>query len=247
MIELKLEVQLENIRTSTHFPHNGGQSSVIDLVFLHVGPTRATIRIGDKGPSDHCFISTVISFEFLLEPGPKWIKSGSDKESKFLNLVSDCLSSLSIPTDDGEVSMVVFHVADTVVSAWSLVAKASRVCMHSNSWWSEDCAHTKRIVLKVNTKLNWTALNKATKCAKWKFFDNHIAEISEKTKRPWDLMDCIRPWKMPPMEAITFKGRPCLSLDAVWSTLHTTFNLALDWDTDVLQVFPGLPVRDEHS
>ena len=51
---------------------------------------------------------------------------------------------------------------------------------------------------------------------------------------------------MPPMKAITFKGRPCLSSGVVWSTLHTTFNSALDQDTDVLQVFPGLPVRDEH-
>ena len=50
---------------------------------------------------------------------------------------------------------------------------------------------------------------------------------------------------MLPMEAITFKGRPCLSLDVVWSALHTTFNSAIDQDTDVLWVFPGLLVRDE--
>ena len=79
---------------------------------------------------------------------------------------------------------MVFRVADVVASAWSLVAKASRVCMHSKSWWSEDCVHAKRIALKVNTKSNWIALNKATKRAKRKFFDNHIAEISEKTRRP---------------------------------------------------------------
>ena len=48
------------------------------------------------------------------------------------------------------------------------------------------------------------------------------------------------------MEAITFKGQPCLSSDAVWSTLHTMFNSALDWDTDVSWVFSGLLVRDEH-
>ena len=117
--------------------------------------------------------------------------------------------------------------------------------MRSKSWWSEDCARAKRIALKVNTKNNWIALNKAIKCAKWKFFDNCIAEISEKTRRPWDLMDWVGPQKMPPMEAITFRGRPCLSLDAVWSALHTTFNSAADQDTDVIWVFPGLPVRDE--
>ena len=117
--------------------------------------------------------------------------------------------------------------------------------MRSKSWWSEDCARAKRIALKVNTKNNWIALNKATKRAKRKFFDDRIAEISEKTKRPWDLMDWVGPRKMPPMEAITFKGQPCLSSDAVWSALHTTFSSAADRDTDVIWVFPGLPVRDE--
>ena len=59
-------------------------------------------------------------------------------------------------------------------------------------------------------------------------------------------MDWVGLRKMPLMEAITFEGRPCLSLDAVWSALHTTFNSAMDRDTDMIQVFPDLPVRDEH-
>ena len=141
---------------------------------------------------------------------------------------------------------VVSCVVDAVVSAWSLVTKAIRVCMRLKSWWSEDCAHTKRIALKVNTKNSQIALNKVTKHIKWKFFNNCITEISKKTKRPWDLMDWVGPQKMPPMEAITFKGQPCLSSDVVWSVLHTMFNSALDWDTNVLQVFSGLPVRDKH-
>ena len=41
----------------------------------------------------------------------------SDEESEFLDLVSDRLSSLSIPTDDGEVSTVVFRLVDAVASA----------------------------------------------------------------------------------------------------------------------------------
>ena len=161
-IELGLEVQLGNVRTPTHFSYYGGRSSVIDLVFLRAGPTRATVRVDNRGPSDHCFVSTVIPFGFSLKPGPKQTKPGSDEESEFLGLVSDRLSSLSIPTDDGEVSVVVSHVVDAVASAWSLVAKASRVCMCLKSWWLEDCTHAKCIALKVNTKNNWITLNKAT-------------------------------------------------------------------------------------
>ena len=59
-------------------------------------------------------------------------------------------------------------------------------------------------------------------------------------------MDWIGPQKMPSMEAITFKGWPCLSSDVIWSTLHTTFDSALDRDTNVSWVFPGLVIRDKH-
>ena len=102
-------------------------------MFLQVGPTRATVRVGNKGPSDHCFVSTVITFGFSLEPGPERIKPGLEEESEFLGLVADCLSSLPIPMNDGEVSMVVSCMADAVASAWSLVTKTSRVCIRLKS------------------------------------------------------------------------------------------------------------------
>ena len=69
-----------------------------------------------------------------------------------------------------------------------------------------DCAHAKCIALKMNIMNNWIVLNKMTKCVKWKFFNDHIAEISEKTKRLWDFIDWVGSWKMPPMKAITFKS-----------------------------------------
>ena len=42
-VKLGLEVQLGTIRTPTHFSYNGERPSVINLVFLHTGPTRATV------------------------------------------------------------------------------------------------------------------------------------------------------------------------------------------------------------
>ena len=66
-----------------------------------MGPTKATVCIDDRGPSDHCFVSTVIFFGFSLEPGLERIKPGLDEESEFLGLVSNCLSFLSISFDDG--------------------------------------------------------------------------------------------------------------------------------------------------
>ena len=49
-------------------------------------------------------------------------------------------------------------------------------------------------------------------------------------------MNWINKWKLPAVEAIKYKGQPCLTLESLWGALHTTFNTALhrQVDTNVL-------------
>jgi hypothetical protein len=80
---------------------------------------------------------------------------------------------------------------------------------------------------------NWMAFKKATCKAKRKHFDECIEEIAHTNLQPWDLMDWVGPCKTPPVEAISYQGVPCTSLDQLWNTLHSTFNSALDRPIDL--------------
>ena len=51
--------------------------------------------------------------------------------------------------------------------------------------------------------------------------------------RPWDLMDWVGPRKTPPVEAISYQGVPCTSVDMLWNALHSTFNSAMDRPIDL--------------
>jgi hypothetical protein len=46
-------------------------------------------------------------------------------------------------------------------------------------------------------------------------------------------MDWVSPCKTPPVKAILYQGVPCISLDQLWNTLHSTFNSALDRPIDL--------------
>jgi hypothetical protein len=114
------------------------------------------------------------------------IKQDSEEEEEFLRLVAE---GISPPSGDGAVGMVVTAIANVIVDAWLSEASDSRVSRCLKSWWTADCMHAKWIAKKMNTKDNWLALKKATVQAKRAFFDKKILHISEKTRRPWDLMD----------------------------------------------------------
>src|SRR5215216_3880391 len=46
-------------------------------------------------------------------------------------------------------------------------------------------------------------------------------------------MDWVGPRKAPPVEAISYQGEPCNSLDQLWNALHSTFNSAMDRPVDL--------------
>ncbi|KAF9254119.1 hypothetical protein L218DRAFT_887054, partial [Marasmius fiardii PR-910] len=71
------------------------------------------------------------------------------------------------------------------------------------------------------------------KSSKREFFDEWIKEIATTNARPWDLMSWIQQRKLPPTDAISFKGVPCRTLDDLWSALHRTYNAAAEREVDL--------------
>lgn len=134
----------------------------------------------------------------------------------------------------------------SVSRAWDSHSKEFTISAQSRKYWNNECQATLAKYHADGTVQNWKAFHKVIKNTKCKFFDSHIKEIADTTKRPWDLMEWVKERKNPPCEAIQFNGRPCHELSDLWDTLHNTYNAASDWavEVDMLDELPDKQVRD---
>ena len=77
-----------------------------------------------------------------------------------------------------------------------------------------------------NSSEAWKAFKATTKRSKREFFDNHIKEIAETNKRPWNLKSWTGPCSVPSLERVSYRGKPCTSEGELFSALHSTFTSA---------------------
>lgn len=99
----------------------------------------------------------------------------------------------------------------------------------SAEWWNEVLAQYQSSL----EKDDWKAFCMACKAAKRRFFEMCIEDIAYSNKCPWDLMNWIQKCKLPAVEALSYQGTPCNTLDSLWDTLHRTYNPASGREHDL--------------
>ena len=214
-------------------------NSVLDLMFLWFGsPELDSHHISPENwlSSDHTPLSVEIPIIEEFFPTSKFmIPPKSDHEKAFIDEVISNFKSLNTNDMDDIVKLdcVVKGIGHIINQAWKDNAKKSRISKHSKQWWSDKCSQALNNYRNSRSLENWKNFKNVIKNVKRLYFDDKIQEIANKRKSPWELTSWINRWQLPVTEAIKHNGQPCLSLESLWDALHSTFNIAQNWQTNI--------------
>ena len=104
---------------------------------------------------------------------------------------------------------------------------------YSKIWWNKDCRQSLNIYRKSRYLDDWKLFKKIIKTTKRVFFNTKIQEVANKSCGSWELINQVNKHKLSAIEAIKYDNQPCLSLDSLWNTLHSSFNTALHCQVDI--------------
>jgi len=176
----------------THYPANGDNPSIIDLVFLPGNDEESIISIGKCGESDHCSFFVELRFPILTGNKPPSIKAGSEADAKFTSDIMDGLNviaGLAKPQSHDDIIHIMTLISECFAKAWEAHATPSWTSVRSKGWWDKSCAEAwSRYRESDCSSDEWCNMQRTMKTAKRKYFNDKIESIADHNKRPWDLM-----------------------------------------------------------
>ena len=157
------------------------------------------------------------------------IPKNSEEEAVFVKEATTIIKNLDTSnlTDSDRLKDVVNLFASKIKQVWVKNAKQTNIMKHSKKWWSEKCNQS---LDKYRTSRNledWKSFKKVVKNTKRVFFDIKIQEIANKSQGSWELINWVNKRKLPVIKAIKYDNQPYLTLNSLWNTLHSSFNMAL--------------------
>ncbi|KAF8955880.1 hypothetical protein BDZ97DRAFT_1672757, partial [Flammula alnicola] len=218
----------------THIPRDPTKrKTVIDLAFV---PPNQVVRFSPEGRGSpilhHAPIPISITLDISPAPlGAVRMSLPTDDVPAFINSISSGLRAID-PTaplnTEEQIEAAAQAVALVFSSAWDSHAKESFVTRRSKPWWTQECSDALGTFRRSRLPEDWKSFRKVIRDVKREFFDQRIHEIASANKRPWDLMNWVQQRKLPPCEALHYRGEPCNDMPALWDALHGTYNSASD-------------------
>ena len=195
----------------------GESNSVIDLIFLQYGSLKLdqhSILPDSQLSSDHAPLSIVIPiFEEIILTSKLSLAPKSNQENAFIKdiILNFKAMNTSNIKDIEKLERVVNQLGSIIDQVWTKNAKKSKISKHSKQWWTKECSRSLNNYRASRSLKNWKKFKKVVKDVKRSFFNDKIQEIANKNHGLWELMNWIKRWKLPAIEAIKHNSLPCFS------------------------------------
>jgi len=210
-------------------------NSVINLTFLRYSLVKLdnhTIHLEWRLLSDHTSLTVIILIEEQLSNDQKYsIAKSSEEEMSFMKDLIKNISSINTSNLSNIKSLenAIDLLTCIVERAWDKNSKIVNISKHLKNWWDMSCSRDLEKYRSSRSLANWKQFKKTVKNTKHSFFDQKIQEILNKTRGLWELINWVRKRNLPTVKAIKYNDCPCLEINDLWHTLHSTFNMAQDY------------------
>ena len=181
--------------------------------------------------SDHSLLTiTLPIIKEHIQTKKHMVVKDSKEEKTFINKVINAIKDIDTSNLSDIISLknAVYTFACSLDIIWEKNSKIVNITKHSKSWWDTNCSRDLEKYRLTKHIEDWKQFKNIVKSTKCFFFDLKIQEITNKKWTPWELMNWVNKCKLPAIKAIKYNGQPCLEIDNLWHTLHSSFNTAQD-------------------
>ena len=143
------------------------------------------------------------------------LAKGSNEKKQFIKDIILIIKNLNMffILNTETLKEVVHWLASKVEELWQRNSKGVKITRHSKAWWNDECWLSLDKYQAYQSFENWYSFKSTVKKTKCLFFDDKIKEITNKKCGPWELMNWVRKWKLPAIEAIQYEGYLCIKLE----------------------------------
>ena len=209
-------------------------NSVIDFMFLQFGSSKMDnhlIHPNWRLTSDHTYLTVVIPIiKEHIQTKKCSIVKNSNKEYTFIKELTESLRSINT-LDIGDIvhlDSIINEFTSSLESIYAKNLKVINIMVYSKSWWNTNCSRDLNIYRTSKRLEDWKQFKRMVKNTKCSFFDLKIQKISNRKWEPWELINWVHKHKLPAIEAVKYNRWPCLEINNLWHTLHSTFNMVQD-------------------
>jgi len=137
-------------------------------------------------------VTIPIEEEFIQLSKLSLPKKSKEEESFVIEAVNIFKSfNTSTLSNQESLEQVVNSLVLRINQAWNTNARKVNITRHSKKWWNKDCNQALNKYRVSRNLEDWKSFKRTVKSTKRSFFDTKIQKVTNKSRRPWELMSWV--------------------------------------------------------